>query len=109
MSELYYALAVKQPWATLLVHGRKTIEVRRWPTVRRGRILSHPARDSDPRPEAWALVPEELRKTAQLVGGIIGGGDLMDCITYRSRRAFQADQERHLNEADWFRGPVLYG
>src|SRR5262245_61764820 len=32
-----FALSVKQPWASLLVHGLKTIEVRRWPTARRGR------------------------------------------------------------------------
>ncbi|HMC64762.1 MAG TPA: ASCH domain-containing protein [Gemmataceae bacterium] len=109
MSELYYALSLKQPWATLLVHGRKTIEVRRWPTARRGRILIHAARLSDPRPEAWALLPDNLREAAQLIGGIIGGGDLTDCIAYRSRQAFQADQEHHLNNASWFRGPVLYG
>ena len=37
MAEIDYALSVKQPWATLLVHGLKTIEVRAWPTARRGR------------------------------------------------------------------------
>src|SRR5438093_766571 len=109
MSELYYALSLKQPWATLLVHGRKTIEVRRWPTARRGRILIHAARVSDLRPESWALVPAELRAAAQLVGGIIGAGNLTDCIAYRSLAAFKADQERHRNDPAWFRGPVLYG
>src|SRR5205823_6217499 len=31
-----YALSLKQPWATLLAHAVKTIEVRKWPTARRG-------------------------------------------------------------------------
>ena len=56
-----YALSIKQPWAALLVAGIKTVEIRRWPTNRRGRILIHAARIPDPRPEAWALVPDELR------------------------------------------------
>src|SRR6516164_1264126 len=52
-----HALSLKQPWATLLVHGRKTIEVRRWATRRRGLLLIHAARLPDPRREAWKHVP----------------------------------------------------
>ena len=104
-----YALSLKQPWATLLVHGRKTIEVRRWPTGRRGRILIHAARVSDPRPEAWRHVPKDLLRSARLVGGFIGAADLTDCQTYRQLRAFAADQPKHLNDPAWFDGPVLYG
>ncbi|MHB8736522.1 MAG: ASCH domain-containing protein [Terriglobales bacterium] len=104
-----YALSVKQPWATLLIHGLKTIEIRRWPTARRGRILLHAARVPDERPEAWALLPPELRETAQLLGGIIGAGDLTDCRAYRTLDTFQADRECHLNDPSWFQPPVLYG
>ena len=67
-----YALSLKQPWAALLVHGLKTVEVRRWPTARRGRVLIHAAKFSDERPAAWDLVPEHLREEARVVGGIIG-------------------------------------
>lgn len=104
-----YALSLKQPWAALLVHGLKTIEVRRWPTARRGRILIHAARVPDERPEAWAHVPAEMRVSAQLLGGIVGIGDLVDCITYRSREVFQADQSRHFNDPSWFEPPKLFG
>src|SRR5579859_7112439 len=79
-----YALSLKQPWAALLVSSRKTIEVRRWPTARRGPVLIHAARVPDPRPEAWSLLPPELREAAQLVGGIVGAGELTGCIPYRS-------------------------
>jgi hypothetical protein len=105
----YYALSLKQPWATLLAHGRKTIEVRNWPTARRGPILIHAARVPDERAEAWAHVPASLLKEAQLLGGIVGRGELIHCLTYRSLEAFVADQARHLNEPGWFQPPVLYG
>lgn len=104
-----YALSLKQPWAALLVQGLKTIEVRKWPTARRGRVLIHAALVSDLRPEAWRHVPENLREQAQLLGGIIGEAQLLDCVTYRTVEAFTADQLRHLNEPDWFVPPVLYG
>jgi hypothetical protein len=104
-----YALSLKQPWAALLVHGLKTVEVRNWPTARRGRILIHAARVSDLRPAVWRRVPEELREQAQLTGGIIGEGELRDCVTYRNVEAFAADQARHLNDPAWFAPPALYG
>jgi hypothetical protein len=109
MAEVEFALSMKQPWAALLVHGHKVIEVRRWPTARRGRILLHAARVPDDRPEAWARVPVELEKAARKLGGIIGAGNLIDCLPYRTVEAFAADQLRHLNEPGWFQKPVVYG
>lgn len=104
-----YALSLKQPWATLLVHGRKSVEVRNWPTARRGRILIHAAKVSDPRPVAWALVPKELHEAAGLLGGIIGAAELTGCVAYRSLGEFIAARHLHLNEPGWFKPPVLYG
>jgi hypothetical protein len=104
-----YALSLKQPWAALLVYGRKSIEVRRWPTARRGHILIHAARVSDDRPEAWALVPPELREAAHFVGGFVGAADLTGCIAYRTFEAFVNDQPRHLNLPQWYVRPVMYG
>lgn len=104
-----YALSLKQPWAALLAHGLKTIEVRRWPTRHRGRLLIHAARIPDERPEAWAHVTDAVRETAQLNGGVIGVGQLMACIAYRSVEAFRAHQAQHLNDPSWFQPPRLYG
>jgi hypothetical protein len=92
-----YSLSLKQPWATLLAHGRKSVEVRNWPTARRGRILIHAARVPDPRPEAWAHVPPELMAAAKLAGGIIGAADLTGCVDYRTPEAFAAARLLHLN------------
>jgi hypothetical protein len=103
------ALSVKQPWAALLVSGCKTIEVRRWPTARRGRVLIHAARRADERSEAWEKVPRELLPLVRLRGGIIGAGTLTGCVTYRTLDAFAADEGRHRIAPDWFEGPFLYG
>jgi len=104
-----YALSLKQPWAALLVHGLKTIEVRSWPTDRRGKILIHAARVPDHRPEAWAKVPLELHSAARLVGGVIGEGELVNCVEYSSLEGFAADKQAHLNDSTWFKPPRLYG
>jgi hypothetical protein len=103
------ALSLKQPWAALLVHGLKTIDVRRWPTTRRGRVLIHAARLPDERAEAWAHVPPELEAAARLVGGIVGEGDLVACLGYRRIETFSRDQAKHLNDPAWFTPPILYG
>ena len=101
------ALSVKQPWAALLAGGLKTIEVRRWATERRGRVLLHAARLDDPRPEGWQLLPAELRPLAELRGGIIGALTLAECKTYRTLAAFRADQSSHRNLPAWFQPPMF--
>ena len=104
-----YALSLKQPWAALLVSGRKTMEVRRWQTARRGRILIHAARVSDDRPQAWAHVDAELDSLARQRGGFVGMADLIGCTSYRDLETFVRDRAQHLNEPEWFAPPVLYG
>ena len=108
MAEVRYALSFKQPWAALLVHGLKSIEVRAWPTARRGPVLIHAARVPDPRPEAWARVTDETRADTEFLGGFIGAAVLTGCRAYRTPEEFAADQELHLNAPDWFK-PGLYG
>ncbi len=104
-----YALSLKQPWAALLVHGVKTIEIRRWATARRGRVLIHAARVPDRREQGWRLVTPEVKETAELGGGIIGVGELIECIRYPTIEAFTSDQEHHRNDPAWFQPPCLYG
>ncbi len=105
----YSVLSIKQPWATLLAHGRKTIEVRRWQTRFRGQLLIHAAGIPDERPEAWQHVPPELRESAGLRRGIVGVGVLSGCKVYRDRETFVADQAHHLNDPDWFEPAGLFG
>ena len=104
-----YALSLKQPWAALLVAGRKTIEVRKWPTAVRGRVYIHAARTVDDRPAGWAQVPDDLRALAQQTGGLIGSAELTGCIIYRTSAGFAADAPRHGNDPTWFEPPHMYG
>jgi ASCH domain len=103
------ALSLKQPWAALLVAGRKSIEVRRWTTPYRGELLIHAARVDDERPEAWAHVDDEIRALAELRGGIIGVGTLAEVRVYRALAGFVADRALHLNESEWFEAGGLFG
>lgn len=108
-SNTMFALSIKQPWAALVVAGLKTIEVRRWPTARRGRILIHAGRVPDDRSEAWDRVPDDVKKLAQLKGGVLGSVELTGCRQYANLATFLADQELHFNEASWFEPAGLYG
>jgi hypothetical protein len=104
-----HALSLKQPWAALLAAGRKTIEVRRWPTEFRGRVLIHASSVPDERPEAWQRLPPELRELARLGGGVIGAGTIVECRAYRAREAFAVDGASHLNDPAWFEEAGLFG
>jgi hypothetical protein len=54
------ALSVKQPWASLIATGRKTVELRSWSTTHRGPLLicasRSPAYDDLPTGAALAIV-----------------------------------------------------
>jgi hypothetical protein len=102
------ALSIKQPWAALIVAGRKTIEVRRWATRVQGPIFIHAARLPDERPQAWHWITDELRPATQIVGGLIGIATLTECRAYRDAATFVHDTHRHLNDPDWF-AATMYG
>ena len=104
-----YALSIKQPWASLILHGLKTIEVRAWSTARRGRILIHAGRISDGRTEGWNRLPAYAKETALLTGGLLGSAEITECVTYESHEEFARDQVSHLNDPKWFKAPRLFG
>lgn len=48
MQQVYHkALTIRQPWASMIIAGLKTIEVRNWRTDYRGPIWVHAARQPD--------------------------------------------------------------
>lgn len=86
------ALSIKQPWASLIVHGIKDIENRTWKTNFRGRIYVHTSISpaftgsyTDNLPDGfWTGLTEEQRRTYLLSfqhrGFIIGEIDIIDCV-----------------------------
>jgi hypothetical protein len=108
MPKLTYALSLKQPWAALVVHGLKTVEIRRWPTRHRGILLIHASQQWDDRAAADSL-PPEVQATAELRGGIIGQVELVELKTYRTPEAFAADETVHWNRPEWYQPPAMFG
>ena len=104
-----YALSIRQPWAGLIIAGRKRIEVRTWPTNICGSLLIHASQTPDERPEALRHVTPELAALCAQRGGVIGRVELIECREYRTRAAFVAEADRHLNVPSWFVPPVMYG
>jgi len=43
------ALSVRQPWASLIILGLKSVEIRSWPTSHRGPLFIHAAKTLDER------------------------------------------------------------
>ena len=71
--------SIRQPWASLIVHGIKLIENRTWATTFRGPLLIHAGLQWDkdaPEVIASIKVPRELP-----TGGIIGVCELVDIVT----------------------------
>ena len=59
------ALSFRQPWAELILQGRKTIDLRTWPTYYRGRLVIHASKQVERRIcELYKLDPALLVKGA---------------------------------------------
>jgi len=60
MPTLFKAISIKQPWANLIVHGKKNIETRVWATSYRGRILLVSSKSPNIEPAGYALAVADL-------------------------------------------------
>jgi hypothetical protein len=109
MAGQLYALSLKQPWAALVVHGLKTIEIRRWATSHRGPLLIHASKQWDDRAPAPELLPSAIHTNLSCHGGILGQVELVECKIYRTLEVFAMDQPQHWNPPEWFELPWLFG
>jgi hypothetical protein len=103
------ALSIRQPWATLVVNGLKSVEIRRWSTSRVGWVYIHAGKKPDRTPEAWRLVPAGLRAAARQTGGLVGRARLAGCRVYASEDDFLQDERLHLASTAWFVAPRCFG
>lgn len=83
-------LSVSQPFADLIISGRKTIEIRKWNTKFRGEFLIHAPlkirRDDCKR----------LKITKKIItGAIIGKATIYDVKKYNSIKELKADKNFH--------------
>lgn len=90
------ALSLKQPWAELILQGKKTIETRTWNTSFRGRFLIHAS--LTPNAERMA----EFGFTNLPLGAIVGEAELVDVKEYADKQAWDADEDKHFGRlAAW--------
>ncbi|MBI4021038.1 MAG: ASCH domain-containing protein [Candidatus Aenigmarchaeota archaeon] len=89
------ALSIKQPFAELILQGRKTIELRTWTTAFRGAFLIHASRA----PDRKAM--ERFGFSALPCGAILGKARLVAVKKYVSEQDHRADHSRHLATSAW--------
>ena len=110
-------LSVSQPFAELIILGKKTIELRKWNTNYRGELLIH----------APLKIRKEDAKRLKIdkkfvTGAIVGKVEIFDVKKYDSQKQVKSDQKFHfasknfhdrtygflLKNAKAFRVPIPY-
>ena len=89
-------LSVCQPFAELIVQGKKTIELRKWNTRFRGEFLVHAAKN--------ILIKDcrqmKISPSSITTGAIIGKVNLVDVKKYDSNKEFFTDKKKHYSILD---------
>jgi hypothetical protein len=95
------AISIRQPWAELILQGRKTIELRTWQTNHRGRIAIHASQTVGEE----ACIAYDLDPARVVRGALVGTVELVDILPL-DERGWEALRDRHLSLHD-FPGPVF--
>ena len=95
------ALSIRQPWAELIVTGKKTIEIRSWSTEYRGLLWIHTGLRGTPELE------RRLGLKDLFMGGYVGSA-VLDGVIHLDRNRWEQWSPRHLCSRDSYR-PGLYG
>jgi len=85
-------LSVSQPFADLIIHGKKTIELRRWNSNFRGEFLIHsPQKIRIQDCKRLKINPKGLVK-----GAIVGKAEIYDVKKYHTKGELIKDSKKHL-------------
>jgi len=84
------ALSLKQPFAELILQGRKKIELRKWNTKFRGEFLIHTSKKSDEK------AIREFGFKSLPCGFIVGKAKLVDVKKYKNEEEHRKDKKFHL-------------
>jgi hypothetical protein len=95
------AISIRQPWAELILQGRRTIEPRTWQKNYRGRLVVHASQTvGDEACVAYGLDPARVVR-----GALIGTVELVDILPL-DERGWEALRDQHLSLRD-FPGPMF--
>jgi len=96
-------LSIRQPWADLIIQGRKTLELRTWTVKHRGPLAIHASQTV----EREACLAHGLDPDQVTAGAAIGVVDLVE-ISELDAASYEARRGEHLADEPWGGGP-LYG
>ncbi|MGC8781224.1 MAG: ASCH domain-containing protein [Anaerolineae bacterium] len=96
-------LSIRQPWADLIIQGRKTLELRTWTVKYRGPLAIHASQTV----EREACLAHGLDPDLVTAGAVIGVVDLVEIVELDAA-SYAARTAEHLDDAPWNGGP-LYG
>lgn len=88
-------LSLKQPFAELILQGKKTIELRKWNTNFRGEFLIHASKN----PDMQAMRKFGFKELP--FGFILGKAELVGVKEYQNSEDFKQDQNKHLASEEW--------
>ena len=89
-------LSICQPFAELIVQGKKTIELRKWNTKFRGEFLVHAAKNIlEDDCKRMKISPKTVT-----TGAIIGKVNLVDVKKYDSEKELKAYKKKHHSISD---------
>lgn len=94
--DIVRALSVRQPWAELIISGKKRYELRNRRTLVRGRIWIHASRTVE-RPYVQLA---GLNHASLSIGALVGSVEIVDCVLFTSSVA------EELRESGAFFGDV---
>lgn len=89
------ALSLKQPFAELVVSGKKKIELRKWNTKFRGKFLIHASKIP------YNKAMKKFGFVDLPLGFIIGRAELVDVKRYKNEKEFKKDKDLHLASNDF--------
>ena len=89
------ALSLKQPFAELILQGRKKIELRKWNTKFRGEFLIHASKNTDKK------AMERFGFKELPLGHIVGKATLIEVKKYNDESEHNKDQNLHLASSYW--------
>jgi len=89
------ALSLKQPFAELILQGKKKIELRKWNTNFRGKFLIHTSKIPD------EVAMKKFGFKDLLNGFIVGEVELVDVKKYKNEEEHKKDKDKHLASSIW--------
>ena len=84
------ALSLQQPWAELILSGRKTIETRTWNTKFRGEFFIHASKQTDKK------ICKKVGVEDPVTGCLVGKATLVSVKAYKNAKEFAKDKKKHL-------------